>query len=264
MAPQLVFVGGGKMGEALLGGLISSAWAPASAFGVVEPSAERRAALSARFPDVVMLDIADVAETDIVIAVKPHHVADVTNAVAGRGIGRALSIAAGVTIDALESGLAGETAVIRCMPNTPALVGKGASAIAGGAHAGPDDLAWATAILSSVGTVTVLDEAALDAVTGLSGSGPAYVFMVAEAMIAAGQQVGLSPDVADALARQTLLGAATLLAESGEDPAVLRQNVTSPGGTTAEGLAVLEAHGLRQAFAEAIAAATARSIELGN
>lgn len=258
---RLVFVGGGKMGEALLGGLISSGWAPASELGVVEPSDVRRAELAAAFPDVQLVD--DPGGADVIIAVKPQHVGAVAESLRGSGTGRVLSIAAGVTIDSMESWLDDGTRVIRAMPNTPALVGQGAAGIAGGTATDQADLDWAQSILESVGTVQVLTEDQLDAVTGVSGSGPAYVFLVAEAMIAAGRSVGLSAEVADALTRQTLLGAATLLSESGEDPAVLRTNVTSPGGTTAEGLRVLEEHGLRTAFAEAISAATARSVELG-
>ena len=259
---RLVFVGGGKMGEALLGGLISSGWAPASELGVVEPSDARRAELAAAFPDVQLVD--DAGGADVIIAVKPQHVPAVAESLRGSGTGRVLSIAAGVTIDSMESWLDDGTRVIRAMPNTPALVGQGAAGIAGGSATDQGDLDWAQSILESVGIVQVLTEDQLDAVTAVSGSGPAYVFLVAEAMIAAGLSVGLAPDVADALTRQTLLGAATLLSESGEDPAVLRTNVTSPGGTTAEGLRVLEGHGLRTAFAEAISAATARSVELGS
>jgi len=149
------------------------------------------------------------------------------------------------------------------MPNTPALVGEGASAIAGGARAEAVDLDWAESILGAVGLVVRVDEADLDAVTGLSGSGPAYVFHLAEALMAAGRAQGLAPEIADALARQTLLGAARLLSESGEDPAVLRENVTSPGGTTAAGLAVFADEDFVGLIDRVVSAAVARSIELG-
>jgi pyrroline-5-carboxylate reductase len=149
------------------------------------------------------------------------------------------------------------------MPNTPAVVGKGAAAIAGGTSATDDDLAWAESILGAVGTVVRVDEALLDAVTGLSGSGPAYVFLVAEAMIDAGVDAGLPREVSYDLTVQTLLGAATLLAQSDQGPEALRAAVTSPNGTTAAGLAVLEDRDLRGALTAAIAAATARSKELG-
>jgi pyrroline-5-carboxylate reductase len=149
------------------------------------------------------------------------------------------------------------------MPNTPALVGEGAAAIAAGAAASDDDLTWAEGVLAAVGTVHRVPEPLLDAVTGLSGSGPAYVFLVAEALIEAGVVAGLPRPVSQALATQTLLGAARLLAESGDGPEVLRAAVTSPGGTTAAGLRTLEARGVRSAFIEAVQAATARSRELG-
>jgi pyrroline-5-carboxylate reductase len=153
--------------------------------------------------------------------------------------------------------------VVRAMPNTPALVGAGAAAIAGGTHASDDDLAWAESILGAVGEVVRVPESLLDAVTGLSGSGPAYVFLIAEALIDAGVLAGLPRDVSSRLAIQTLLGSARLLAETGETPDVLRAGVTSPGGTTAAGLRQLEAAGVRSAILEAVAAATARSRELG-
>ena len=149
------------------------------------------------------------------------------------------------------------------MPNTPALVGAGAAAIAPGTSAGDADLAWAESILGSVGTVARVSEPLLDAVTGLSGSGPAYIFLVAEALIEAGVLVGLPRDVSTALTTQLLVGSARLLAESGATPEALRAQVTSPGGTTAAGLRALESAGVRSAFLDAVAAATARSRELG-
>jgi pyrroline-5-carboxylate reductase len=149
------------------------------------------------------------------------------------------------------------------MPNTPALVGAGAAAIAGGTAAGEDALAWAETVLGAVGEVVRVPERLLDAVTGLSGSGPAYVFLVAEALIEAGVLVGLTRDDAAALATQTLLGSARLLAESGERPEVLRAQVTSHGGTTAAGLRVLESAGFRAAVLAAVAAAPERARELG-
>jgi pyrroline-5-carboxylate reductase len=201
-----------------------------------------------------------------VLAVKPHHVEAVCSTVAGR-VARALSVAAGVTIGQLERwlGAAGgpTPAVVRSMPNTPALVGAGASAIAAGSTAGPADTAWARTLLGAVGLVEEVPEAALDAVTGLSGSGPAYVFLIAEALVEAGVSVGLPRATATTLAVQTLLGSARLLSESADDAAVLRANVTSPGGTTAAGLRVLEQRAVRAALIDAVHAATARSRELG-
>ena len=149
------------------------------------------------------------------------------------------------------------------MPNTPALIGQGAAAIAAGSAAGPADLDWAAGILSAVGTVAVVEEPLLDAVTGLSGSGPAYLFLLAEALIDAGCGAGLSRDIAVALTEQTLLGASTLLATSEEEPSTLRERVTSKGGTTAAGLAVFEASGFREVVRDVVAAATERSRQLG-
>jgi pyrroline-5-carboxylate reductase len=174
-----------------------------------------------------------------------------------------LSIAAGVTIERLEAGLVPGTPVVRAMPNTPALVGAGAAALAAGHAAAEADLAWAEQILGSVGSVVRVDESLLDAVTGLSGSGPAYVFLVAEALIEGGVLTGLPRPAATTLAVQTLLGSARLLDESPEGPEALRASVTSPGGTTAAGLRALEARGVRSAFLEAVLAATERSRELG-
>jgi pyrroline-5-carboxylate reductase len=267
---KLCFVGGGKMAEALIGGLIATGWADASELGCIEIAADRRTELAAEFDGLVLADGCAAAAndprfdvTDVLVAVKPQHVAEVATELGAAGATRALSIAAGVRIDALLAGFGADARVIRAMPNTPALVGQGAAAIAASATAGDDDLAWAEGILRAVGTVARVDEIDLDAVTGLSGSGPAYVFLLAEAMIAAGVEQGLDPEVADGLARQTLLGAATLLAESGEDPAQLRANVTSPGGTTAAAIAEMQGQGIERTIGDGIAAATARSRELG-
>jgi pyrroline-5-carboxylate reductase len=262
----LALIGGGKMGEALLGGLIAGGWDPEN-LAVAEVSAERRHAIEGRFPKirVVPNPAWAVAEADVVVvAVKPSDVAPALEAaepVLGPGA-LVVSIAAGVTIAALEALVPGRP-VVRAMPNTPALVGLGAAAIAAGHHAGDEHLARAESILGVVGTVARVPEGLLDAVTGLSGSGPAYVFMVAEALIEAGVHAGLPRPVSQALVTQTLLGSATLLAQGPDGPEALRAAVTSPGGTTAAGIAALEARALRAAFLEAVAAATARSRELG-
>jgi pyrroline-5-carboxylate reductase len=258
----LQIVGGGKMGEALLGGVLRGSGPNVGNVVVVEPNEERRTVLTDLYPNVTVQP-AVTGDADAIIAVKPQYVADVAQELAAHGCGRILSIAAGVTIAAIEAA-APEAAVVRCMPNTPALVGEGASAISGGTRSGEEDLAWAEELLSPVGLVVRLAENDLDAVTGLSGSGPAYVFHLAEALIAAGVKQGLDQTVADALARQTLLGAAKLLSDSGEDPAILRQNVTSPGGTTAAGLAVFADADLMGLVARVVEAATNRSRELGH
>ena len=250
------------MGEALLGGLLTGGWAEAGELGVVEKISARRVELADRFPGVVVGEH-PVESADAVLAVKPDDAAAAGARLREAGVTRVLSIAAGITTDALQAVLDEGARVVRAMPNTPALVGAGAAAIAAGRHATQEDLDWATSILEAVGTVVVCDEPLLDAVTGLSGSGPAYVFWLAENLMAAGVEVGLSPDMADALTRQTILGAARLLVESGELPAELRAAVTSPGGTTARGIAELDARGTAEAFVAAVRAATERSRELG-
>lgn len=258
---DLVIVGGGRMGEALVGGLIA-ADRTAEGIAVVEPVAARRRVLEQRFPGVTVSE-GSVEGDGIVLAVKPDAVPAAARAAAAAGCRRVLSIAAGVTIAALEAALPAGTPVIRAMPNTPALVGAGAAAIAPGTSAGDDDLVWAEDVLGAVGIVVRVAEPLLDAVTGLSGSGPAYVFLVAEALVEAGVLVGLPRDVATNLVVQTLLGSARLLAEGSDGPEALRAAVTSPGGTTAAGLEALEVRAVRAAFLAAVRAATDRSRELG-
>jgi pyrroline-5-carboxylate reductase len=258
---RLALVGGGRMGEALLGGLLVGGWAEPADLVVVEPVAARRELLSERYPGIGVSASAVAAE-GVVVAVKPGQVEAACAAMADLAVGRVLSIAAGVTVARLEAALAPATPVVRAMPNTPALVGAGAAAIAGGTHASAEDLDWAESVLGAVGLVVRVDEPLLDAVTGLSGSGPAYVFLVAEALIEGGVLAGLPRDTAVELTVATLVGSARLLAETGEDPAALRAGVTSPAGTTAAGLQALEDRGTRAAFIAAVAAATDRSRQL--
>jgi pyrroline-5-carboxylate reductase len=261
---RLAVLGGGKMGAALVSGLLSAGWAEAGQVLVVEPVAARRDELAAAHPGLaVAADLGADGADGAVVAVKPGDVEAACRALSAAGVPRVLSIAAGVPLAKLESWLGEGTAVVRAMPNTPALVGCGAAAIAPGTAASDDDLAWAEEILSAVGKVERVGESLLDAVTGLSGSGPAYVFLVAEALIEAGVAVGLPRPVAETLTVQTLLGSARLLCESGERAETLRAAVTSPGGTTAAGLAALESRAVRAAFLEAVAAATERSKQLG-
>jgi len=254
------------MGAALLGGLLEAGWEP-DEISVAEADADRRRVLEKRHSGVRIVSSAAwaVGEAEVVVvAVKPADVADVL-AQAGEQLSEAavvVSIAAGVTIATLEDAVPGQP-VVRAMPNTPALVGRGAAAIAGGTRATEADLGVAERILGSVGVVVRVPEPLLDAVTGLSGSGPAYVFLVGEALIEAGVVVGLPRETAVTLASQTMLGAATMLAEGDESPEALRAAVTSPGGTTAAGLAQLEANGVRAALLDAVQAATERSRELG-
>lgn len=255
-----VIVGGGNMGAALVGGMLAAGVDPSS-LAVVEALAARRAELGEHFSGVAVADAIPACDA-AVIAVKPYDVAAACRAAVDAGARRVLSIAAGVRIDALQQACGPDVAVVRAMPNTPALVGQGASAIAAGDGATADDVAWAESVLSSVGTVVQVPESQLDAVTGLSGSGPAYLFLVAEALMDAGVTAGLTRPVSEQLVRQLLVGAAALLAE-GRSPADLRAMVTSPGGTTAAGVNALEHAAVRAAFADAVAAATARSRELG-
>lgn len=261
MTYSLAIIGGGNMGEALLGGLLEARWAEPQQLAVVEIVAARREVLAERYPGVTVTDAVPACEAAL-IAVKPGDAPAAVAAAVGRGAQRILSIAAGVTVAALESA-AGSAAVVRAMPNTPALVGAGASAITPGTTAAEADLAWAESILSAVGIVVRLPEPQLDAFTGLIGSGPAYVFLLAEALIDAGVLVGLPRPTARTLVTQLLVGSAKLLDETGDLPEVLRGNVTSPGGTTAAGLRELEQHGMRGAVLAAVEAATARSRELG-
>ena len=262
VAIRLTVVGGGRMGEALLAGLLAAGWAPASELAVVEKADARRRELEQRFAGVSVAAEPSAAD-GAVIAVKPDDVEAACRSLAAVGTPLVLSIAAGVGLASLERWLGPGVRAVRAMPNTPALVGAGASAVAGGSNASDDDLAWAEGLLSAVGTVVRVPEHLLDAVTGLSGSGPAYVFLVAEALVEAGVLSGLPRATSSALVVQTLLGSARLLAESGDGPEALRAAVTSPGGTTAAGLRALESRAVRAAFLEAVQAATERSRELG-
>lgn len=262
VVPEIQIVGGGRMGEALLAGLLAgSAGDEGRSIRVVEAAAGRADELRTNYPGVEVVGEAGPAE-GTVLAVKPHQIADVCAAL-GDDAGRVLSIAAGVTIATIEQALPAGTAVVRAMPNTPALVGEGAAAIAGGSAASDADLDWAESVLSAVGAVTRVPEDLLDAVTGLSGSGPAYVFVVLDALIEGGVAAGLPRETAEALAGQTLLGAATLYLAGDRSPGELRAQVTSPGGTTAAGLRVLEQRAVRSAFIDAVLAARDRSVELG-
>lgn len=254
------------MGEALVSGLLAAGWAP-EVLAVAEVDPERRRALEASFPGVRVVPSPAwaVPEADVVIvAVKPDDVVAALESAAAALPEEAmvLSIAAGVTLATLEAVVPGRP-VVRAMPNTPALVREGAAAIAGGTHATDAHLDLAGRILGAVGVVVRVPEKQLDAITGLSGSGPAYVFLFAEALIEAGVLVGLARDTARTLVVQTLVGSGRLLAATEQTPEALRAAVTSPGGTTAAGLARLEAHGVRAAVLDAVQAATARSAALG-
>ena len=265
MSLKLLVVGGGRMGSALVGGLIAHGWGPGE-IGVVEPLAGRRDELARLHEGLGVMEqpAAGLLAEDggAVLAVKADHAEAACRTLGAAGVTRVLSIVAGMPTARLEQALPAGVAVVRAMPNTPALVRAGISALSGGSRATSADLAWAEEVLEGVGKVVRLPERHLDAVTGLSGSGPAFLFLVAEALIEAGVLVGLSRETSEALTIETLLGSARLLAESGDHPSALRADVTSPGGTTAAGLRALEARAVRSAFVEAVAAATERSRNL--
>jgi len=267
MAAELILLGAGKMGTALLEGVVNSGAVKAAEIVVVEPDPERRALLRLAHDDLVIVDTPELGHvgpsTSALIAVKPDVAEAATRLAGGLGVRRILSVAAGISCARLEATLPGPLPVIRAMPNTPALVGAGISVISGGSHVTKEDLDWAEALLGSVGTVLRLPERHLDAVTGVSGSGPAYVFLLAESMIEAGVTAGLPRDVARRLAVETILGAGRLLVESGDSPEELRAAVTSPGGTTAAAVRSLEARAVRSAIVEAVMAAVERSRSLG-
>lgn len=258
----MVVVGGGNMGTALVRGLLAAGWAPGS-LAVAEADAARRSALRVQLPGTEV-EMEPVVADGAVVAVKPADGESACRSLARIGVARVVSLMAGVRLARLESWLGPDVAVIRAMPNTPALVGAGISAISGGRAVREEDLEWTEEVLGAVGQVVRVPEPSLDAVTGLSGSGPAYLFYVAEAMIEAGVRAGLSETVSRSLVLQTLAGSARLLVESGETPQDLRARVTSPGGTTEAGIRVLGDRDVAGAFAEAVAKATERSRELGS
>lgn len=250
------------MGLALLGGMLRTGWAQPGDLAVVEPRPEMRTDLAERFPGVVVSEHAVPADS-AVLAVKPADVVAASAVIGAAGCRRVVSIVAGLRLERLESLMGDGVAVLRAMANMPAVLGSGASALCGGASVSEADFAWAEGVLSALGVVARLPEYQLDAVTGLSGSGPAYVFLLAEALVEAGVLEGLDREVSRLLVVQTLLGSSRLLAETGETPEVLRAAVTSPGGTTAAALRVFESHRFRSAVIEAVVAAANRSRELG-
>ncbi|QQS01440.1 MAG: pyrroline-5-carboxylate reductase [Austwickia sp.] len=263
---RLAVLGAGVMGTAIL-----SAWLDAGAFGREDVRASTLDDDSRRhLSDDLGVRVVDsrkaVAGADVVVvAVKPDAVVALLQQVRDELDEGALviSVAAGVTLDTLETHLPEGTAVVRVMPNTPALIREGMLAMSPGKECRRDQVGRAEELLGHLGSVVTVPEKQQDAVTGLSGSGPAYVFALADALVEAGVVQGLARPVATELAVQTLYGAAALLRRSGDHPAILRERVTSPGGTTAAGLRVLDAAGLRSAVVDAVEAATRRSAELG-
>jgi pyrroline-5-carboxylate reductase len=264
---SIAFIGAGNMAEALIKGILGAGLvAPGKIFGS-EPRKERGDELTTRYGIRTTRDNGEAARaTDLLfLSVKPQIMEQVCREIAPHLDKRTLvvSVAAGTPISTLEALLPSGTRVVRAMPNTPALVGAGATAIAPGTHATDADLELARTVFAAVGMAVVLDESQLDAVTGLSGSGPAYVFLIIEALSDAGVKMGLSRHNAQALAAQTVLGSAKLLLETGEHPGRLKDMVTSPGGTAIAGLHTLEAGGLRTTLINAVQSATERSRALG-
>ncbi len=266
MSERVAIVGVGKMGEALLSGLLRAGRAPGDLL-IVERYAERRAALQERYGvrAVTVPEAAGEADT-LLVAVKPQEIGDLCHDLAGviRPGTLVVSIAAGVTTGFLEDRLGAGVPVVRVMSNTPALVDEAMSVISAGAHAADEHLARTEALLSPVGKVLRLPESQLDAVTALSGSGPAYFFYLVEAMIDAGILLGLPRAVAADLIVQTAVGSARMLRDSGEHPVQLREAVTSPGGTTIAAIYELERHGVRAALLAALEAARDRSRALAS
>lgn len=263
--PTIAFIGGGNMARSLIGGLIARGAGP-DRIVVSEPQPALGAALEREFGVRVARDNREAVDgaDQVVLAVKPQVMRSVCDGLAGHvDAALVVSIAAGITCAQLRAWLRRAGAIVRCMPNTPALLGAGATGLHAGADATPAQRAAAEALLGAVGLcVWIDDEARMDTVTALSGSGPAYAFLLAEAMQDAAIERGLPPAAARALTRQTLLGAARMLSESEEEAAVLRERVTSPGGTTQAALDSFAADGFRAMVARALQAAERRGGEL--
>ena len=264
---KIAFLGGGNMAEALIKGLLAAGAAKADQIFVADISSDRLEYLKKTYGIIIQKNNGETVEQSgiILLCVKPQVIDRVLEEIAPVADTSKLviSIAAGITIGRMERVLTGKPRVIRVMPNTPALVLAGAAGLAGGKNATGNDRALAQSIFNSVGRSFVVDEKLMDAVTGLSGSGPAYVFEIIDALSDAGVKAGLPRELALELAAQTVYGAAKMVLETKEQPGRLRDMVTSPGGTTIEGLHALEKGKLRATLMNAVEAATARSRELG-
>jgi pyrroline-5-carboxylate reductase len=267
LGKKIAFLGSGNMAEALVKGLLGSGVAAPAEIVCAEPVAARRDLLRQRYGiSVTASNVEAVSAAELVVlSVKPQVAEAVLTEIApSLGASRLLvSIAAGVPIAAIARRLGAGARIVRTMPNTPALVGAGATALARGGAATEADLALAKSLFEAVGIAVVVDEHLLDAVTGLSGSGPAYVFLAIEALADGGVKAGLPRATAIALAAQTVVGAGKMVLETGEHPGKLKDQVTSPGGTTIAGVHALETAGYRAALIAAVEAAAKRSKELG-
>ena len=267
MTDTIAFIGGGNMARSLIGGLVAQGRDPAT-IRVAEPVPPLREALAGDFGVAVFEQAADAVQgaATWVFAVKPQVMRPVCEALAAQALAAkplAISIAAGITASQLERWLGGGIAVVRTMPNTPALLGAGVTGLFASERVGAAGRGFAESLLSAAGkTVWIDDEAQMDTVTAVSGSGPAYVFLLAEAMVDAGVAEGLPPEAARTLALQTILGAARMLTESDVDAAELRRRVTSPNGTTQAAIETFEAGGLRTLVADAVHAARVRGADL--
>ena len=261
--PTIGFLGCGRMATALAGGLMSMGFAPPDRIlGAARTDETRRA-----FREATGATTSDAADPDafaarcdvLVLAVKPHQIEGVLGKMKPSADRLLVSVAAGVPLEKLERRSGGGARVVRAMPNTPSLVGAGAAGFSRGEHATDDDAAFVRSLLECVGVAVEVDEPLLDAVTAVSGSGPAYAFLFLEALADGGVRAGLPRDQANRLAAATLRGAAALVEETGEHPAALKDKVCSPGGTTIAAVAALEAAGFRAAVHAAVAAAADRS-----
>jgi len=263
---KIALIGAGQMAEALLRGLLASGVASRESLFATDPSEARRIRMAQAFNIRTGPDNREAASwaNVVVLAVKPQMLdavlLELVPFLSGRLI---ISIVAGVPIGRLAARLPTGTRIARIMPNAPAMVGEGMSAVTFGATALPEDRELVTGMFTSVGKVAVVEEHLMDAVTGLSGSGPAYVFIAIEALADAGVKMGLSRSIAEILAAQTMLGAARTVLETGEHPGRLKDRVTSPGGTTIAGLHQLEQGRLRATLMAAVKAATMRAEEMG-
>lgn len=264
---KLVFIGGGNMGEAMLRGVLRAHVMPAEAVAVVEPVEARRLHLADALGVDCIESLPDAPPAAAyVLAVKPQQMSAVLPALAktlGDRGALVVSIAAGVSTARLSESLGSRARLVRAMPNTPMLVGCGCTGLCGGPGANEDDIAFARTLFSAGGEVAVVDEPAMDVVTAVSGSGPAYFFYLIEAMVNAAIAEGLNDATALLLATQTCAGAARLLAQTGDMPNELRRRVTSPGGTTQAAIETLDGAGVKDAMVAAVRAAAARSRELG-
>jgi len=265
MESKVVFIGAGNMAEAIVSGMVAGDFCEPEKIIMTDIRPDRLSDLGAEYGVSTSADNRVVKDAEIVVlAVKPQVMADVLKEIAPvlQKETLVVSIAAGISCAKIEAELEGDRRVVRVMPNTPALIGQGAAAIAAGAHADEADLEVAEAILQCVGLTVRVEEKELDAVTALSGSGPAYVFYLLEAMLDAAEEMGLEKETARSLALQTVEGAARLMKDSGESAKTLRERVTSKGGTTEAAIHTLNDENVKGAIMKALKAAHDRSVEL--